>query len=445
MATATTSSAAGSAPDTVRGAGTSRTDVTGYLTLWLVLLFGITAQQVLGPLGAIGSPAMIVAIPAGLWWFASRAAPSLGGYRGPSLIRVALLLYAWYLCLSFAVALARPLTGLELTGAVRALITTFALTGIGLLVTDGISRVDRLITLLRRVVWGGAFMAAVGIAQFVTGRSLQPAIPGLVRNTDYLGLEARSIFHRPAGTAMHPIEFGVMAAALLPLAIHFALYLRPGRQRQAATLAAALLALGVPMSVSRSGVVAVFAAMMVLFLGWSWRRRLNGMVVTLAAVPVLWMSVPGLVGTIRSLFTWADSDPSLLARQERVPRIMALIRERPVMGLGNGTWSVEDYFLIDNEAYVTTLETGVVGLALTVALFAIALYTALAVAHAPHTTEELTHLGRVIAAGLTGIGLSMLTFDAFHYRILTGVLFVFIGASGALLRFASRPPDRFPV
>ena len=418
-------------------------DVTTYLTIWVVFLFGLSARQVVPGFGAIGSPALLLLLPVAVWWFAGRAVPSLGGDRSPSITRVVLLLYAWYMLATFAISRTRPLTELEMTGSTRAALTTIALTALSLIVLDGIDDIGRLTTLLRRALWGAGFMALIGALQFFTGEAWQLRLPGLTWNAEDLGtgVETRSIFNRPRGTTLHPIEFSVVTAALLPLAVHFAMYSAKGTRRQAATIVAILIGLGVPLAISRSGVLAIFVAIAIMFTGWTWRQRANGALVLLASVPLLWLLVPGLVGTLRSLFTWFDADPSIQARRDRVPRILQQWQENPWFGLGKGTWSIEDYFLIDNEFYVTTLETGVVGLMLTTILLTVGVVSGLAVAKAPYASPEHASLGRAMTAGMAAIIISTLTFDAFHYRILTGMLFLFIGANGALLRLTRHPPE----
>jgi len=144
--------------------------------------------------------------------------------------------------------------------------------------------------------------------------------------------------------------------------------------------------------------------------------------------------IPGVVGTFIGMFSDADDDVSIQARLLRVPRIMALIRERPVTGLGLGTWSTEDYFLVDNEVWVTTLETGIVGMLLTALILVVALTMALTVRFIPGVDDATGQLSQAVAASTAGLAVSLLTFDAFHYRILTGTLFLLLGIAGALWR-----------
>lgn len=413
---------------------TTHRDVTWYLTGWLVLLFAIPANQVLGPLGAIGSPALVVAGGAAMLWVAGRAAPTAPRI-GVQPVRIVLFVYMWYLLATVAFAQTRPLTPLEQSSSVREAVTMVCLSGVALLVMDGVRSLERLETLLRRLAWATGFLAAFGILQSVLGQRLIPRVPGLRLNQVTAEIATRSVFNRPYGTALHPIEFGVVVAALLPLVLCFALESQPGtRRRQTLVAASVVTALAIPLSISRSAIVAVAGSMAVIWLGWSGRRRTQAAVIGVAALPVLWLTIPGLLGTFRSLFTSFDSDPSVLNRLDRVPRILGLIREYPVFGRGAGTYSVESYFLVDNEFWVSTIETGIVGICLLGILLLTAAIAATSSRHHALATPSTAHLGWAIAAGITGIAVSIWTFDAFFFHILRGTLFLLIGAAGALWR-----------
>ena len=409
-------------------------DAVALLTVWIVLLVGISARQGVPGFGAIGSPATLLALTTFGLWAAGWVLPTSGLRQDPHPMRPALLLLLGYQVSSYAVATSRSLTALESTGSMRALLLAVAMAGIGLLVADGVQDLARLKVLLRRLVGGITVVATIGIVQFFTRLPLQFRLPGLQWNSEAFGIGQRSIFGRPAATTLHPIEFSVVTAALLPLAIHFALHGRTVHQRRNAAGCAALIALAVPMSISRSGILSLVVGLAVLAIGWDWRLRLKALLVGVAAVPVLWAAIPGLVGTLIGLFTDTDNDPSIQARIDRRPRIMELIRQRPVAGLGHGTWSIEDWFLIDNQLYVTTLEMGLLGMALVILVLLLGAGCALLVGKLPGIGAEDAHLGQAIAASIIALSVSITTFDAFHYRILTGSLFVLLGAAGALWR-----------
>lgn len=411
-----------------------RYDVTSLLTVWLVLLLGISALQVVPGIGAIGSPAMLLALLTPFLWAAGWVLPESGLRTDRHPLRAVLLLYLGTMLLSYAVAMSRPVTVLETTGALRALLITVALVGIALLVADGVADQERLNVLLRRLVVGGSFIGLIGILQFLTGMSLLLEVPGLAWNHEVAGVGARSIFNRPASTTMHPIEFSVVTASLVPLGVHFSLYGDTTRQRRNMATATTIIAASVPVAVSRSGILSLVVGLSVLALGWGWRRRFNGLVIGAMAVPLVWAVVPGLVGTFVSLFAGTAYDPSIQARIERGPLVMAQVRQRPWLGLGNGTFSVEEYFLLDNQVWVTLLETGLIGLAVVALLILAGIAAGIITARMPDVDPSTAHLSNAVAASIAALSISVVTFDAFFYRILTGMLFLLIGATGAMWR-----------
>lgn len=416
-------------------------DAVAFLSVWLVLLYGISAAQIVGPLGDIGTPAMLLAALAAASWWAGRILPESDLARSTHPLRSTLLIYAWVAAGSFVVALARPLSEIEQFGATRSLLNSLILTGLAMLVIDGIHSIDRCKVLFRRLVIVGAAMVSLGILQFFTGLDLTFSIPGLRWNHEYMGVVGRSNFNRPSSTTLHPIEFSVVAAALFPLAFHFFLYPPDGGRRKVFLGAMLIIGLAIPLSVSRSGLVSIVAAMCLLSAGWTWQLRARALTVGAIMVPLLWLAIPGLVGTLSSMFTNHEVDDSIQARIERLPRIIEVIRERPWLGRGEGTFNVEEYFLIDNGFYVKIMETGIVGTTAWATLLAIGIYMGLAVSHQPGATEEIAHLGRAIAAGILAVAISFFTFDAGTYRILMGTLFLLIGGAGALWRLTAAQPS----
>lgn len=413
---------------------------TTVLSIYVVLLYFINARQVVGFLGAVGTPAMLVGLLAAMLWWSGRLLPTATTDLRPHPVRAVVFAFLCAMVASYAVAMARPLTEIEANGAGRALVTVFALTGVCLLTSDALLDTRSVNKLLRRLVLSGTMVSLLGVVQFATGLDLIPSIPGLTLKHPDGGVLGRSTFNRPIGTALHPIEFSVITAALLPLAIHFWLYGKKLHQRRNYALATVIIAVAVPLSLSRSGLLALIVGLSVLALAWDRRRRLNLLLAGFVGVPILWLTVDGLVGTLASLFMNTGTDLSIQARLDRVPRIMTLIKERPWVGLGNGTYSVEDYFLIDNQIWVTTIETGVIGLAITLAAIATGVFTGLFVKRFPNVDERTGHLAHAIGASIAAAGVSLATFDAFFYHILTGTLFLLIGLAGALWRL-HRPPQ----
>lgn len=413
----------------------SRRDPVSLVTVLLVLVFVLPSTLVFAPMGAVGSPALLAGLGLAAVWLAAKVTLGNGLDRSVQPMRVAFFVYAWIMLLSYALGQLRPLTELEQSGSARQVILLISLLGIGLLILDGLHSRDRLDALLRRVLLVASVMAAIGVVQFVTG--FDPTqylrLPGLTQNHVEVGVGARSLFNRPWGTAGHPIEFGVVLGALFPLALHYAFAAPAGRPKWLHWGIVLLMAAGVAMSVSRSGVVALAVSMGVLAFAWRPRRLLNMGVGAVAFTAVMWASVPGLIGTIRGMFTNAEHDPSVIARKERVPIVMDYIGQQPWLGHGFGTFSVEEYLLVDNEFFVTAISTGIIGLAAFVGLILTGIVLGLLVRMIA-ADDETQHLGQAIAGSLAGLLVCLYTFDAFHYRIFTAVMFLLLGVAGVLWR-----------
>lgn len=101
----------------------------------------------------------------------------------------------------------------------------------------------------------------------------------------------------------------------------------------------------------------------------------------------------------------------------------------------------EVYLLLDNQFYVTLIAGGVVGLAVLVGLYLAPFGMARSIRLRAHREED-RHLGQVLAASFLAAMLASATFDSFSFATYVGVLFVLIGAVGALWRFTrgSVPP-----
>src|SRR3954452_6715042 len=187
-------------------------------------------------------------------------------------MHLAVALFAAALLLGYLAAATRPIAGDELRCADPMLVLMLTGFGITLLGGDGIPTLPRLHTLLDRLVAAGAVLALLGVAQFLTGFDITSwlHIPGLISTTELTFIRERLTFRRVAGTASHPIEFGVALAVLLPLALHRAMSV----PRLWRWVTVAVMAVALPMSLSRSAVLTLGVTALVIVPAWSWRRRL---------------------------------------------------------------------------------------------------------------------------------------------------------------------------
>lgn len=403
-----------------------------YLALALAVL--LPARLIVAPLGGLGAPATIVMLGAVLLYlFAMLRQGTLAAGFQP--IRFALVMFWTVMLFGYAVGLTKPHPGVLEAASMRTLILLTGFVAVGLLIADTVRNRDHLDRLLSLVVMGASVVAVLGIVQFIAG--VAPAeyirVPGLALQEVEISIE-RSIFTRVQGTTLHPIEFGVLLATVLPLALHQALHGVRGRSPSLwRWLPVGLILVASPMAVSRSSVLGIMVGAGLLALTWSGRLRLA----TAAGAAVLLLAMrsafPGLLGTLRSMFVYAGDDPSIEGRTEDFPLVLEYFRDDPWFGRGLGTFIPSEFFYLDNQYFGTLLTTGLLGLAALVLLFVVAISTGRGVYH--HATDPSARsLGQALAASTAVAAVTWATYDGLGFRIGALFTFVLIGATGALWR-----------
>lgn len=421
-----------------------------FASLYVVLLLCIPTRLIVGPIGAPGTPANLLAIAGLLWWVCSLAA-GLGQVRGMTPLRVAFFSFAALVLLSYASGhfqgWAQPanihqrsdrrwqeadvemVTEVLTSAADRGLLAFAGWAGILLVTSEGIRTWRELNSLVTWVVRAGAAVAVVGIIQYFTRLNVATLvrIPGLTGLSEFGNALSRSELNRIVATSAHPIELGVMMASLLPFALHHSWF----TGRWTAWIPTTLIGTAALMSVSRSAIVVAGVALIVMFIGWPWRRKL----ITLVVAPVLALAaravLPGLLGTIRSLFTGLEADPSIQGRTDDYPLVLEMVSQHPFLGQGLFTWVPMVFRTIDNQMLMLLLEIGIVGTAAFIVLFLTSALLALTPWRV-HGTAEQRHLGLSVAAALLGILVSFFTFDALSFRQVAGLSFFYIGLGGAV-------------
>jgi O-antigen ligase len=326
----------------------------------------------------------------------------------------------------------------ELKLSDHALVLVLANVGIALAVCDGVRGVRRIDLLLKTLVVGGALIAVIGALQFLADLDLTKylALPGLRFATEGGPVDMRDSLRRVAATTGHPIEFGVLCAMLLPLAAHYGFTAKErGQPALRWWLCTALIAMGLLFSVSRSAVLGVGVVGIILFCGWPMRRKVQALIVTALFLAAAKVAVPGLLNTLYELFANAGFDSSVQYRTHDYAVAAAEISRHLWLGRGIGTWYAPKYQVFDNQYILSTVESGIIGIAAYVALFVCGVYSAMRARHLsadPGTRDLGLTLAACLVVPLTGSA----TFDLLSFATVAGVAFLLIGASGALLRTA---------
>jgi O-antigen ligase len=407
-------------------------DAVTALTGFLVLLFAIPSRLVISPLGGSGSPAQLLGAAALLWWAATRLARGTRSTtRQP--VRWAMSIFVVAVLLSYVAATIRPIDTVELRAADRGLLSVLSWLGIVLLACDGIPSRERLDVLLRRLVLAGGGIAVLGLAQFFTGLSFVNyiQIPGLSQNVDLGALASRNGFSRPAGTALHPIEYGIVLTMMLPIALHFALMdrHRPVLRRWWPVVA---LALAVPISISRSAIVCTVVVLVVLLPTWPGVFRRRAYLAITALLAVVFVAIPGVLGTLIGLFTGISGDDSAASRTGSYALAWQFITRAPVFGRGFQTF-LPQYRILDNQYLLATIETGVVGVLALLGLFAAGAVTARRVRRLS-SDEPTRSLGQALTASILAGGASFALFDALSFPQVANMVMLTIGLAAAALR-----------
>lgn len=409
----------------------SRADTTTAISALIALLFVIPAPLVFGPLGAAGTPAKVLGCLLLIWWIVDRFATGLAR-PGDTPIRKALIAFLFAVLASYAAGASRPMTGVEQRSADRLLISMASWIGITLF-AGAIRHRHRLDALLRRLVLAGGSLAVLGIVQFFTGQAWVDRlhVPGLTLNSAISLVGGRNGLARPAGTATSPIEFGVVLTMVLPLAIFYALndVHRPWLRRM---WPVAAVGLAVPISISRSAIIGAVVVLLMLLPSWPRSRRRRAYGVLAVGGAAVYVTIPGLLGSIRSMFTGAGNDASVKSRTDSYGIALDLIGQSPVFGRGLGTF-VPSYRIVDNQYLGSLVEMGLLGLLAVLCLFAVTIVTTARLRRLcsdPADRDLTMALAACTAAGAAGFA----TFDAFAFPMLATLLFLALGCSDAVYR-----------
>lgn len=396
-----------------------------------MLLLALPSRLVVGPVGAAGTPANLLAIAGAGWWLWTRFADVERTPTRSHPTRTAMLLFVTSIAISYVAATVRPIRSIELSTADTGLLLVAGWLGIVLVSDSGVASWERLQALMRRLALGGGLIASLGLLQFATGMPFTNyiQIPGLTLNSTLTSVLSRADFARPSGTALHPIEFGVALNILLPICLHVALTATDlGRIRRWFPVLA--VGLAIPLSISRSAIVACIVVMAFLLPSWERTLRIRALLVSGVLLAVVFVTVPGMLGTITKLFTGISGDDSAQSRTDSYPLAFEFIGRSPIIGRGFQTF-LPSYRILDNQYLGLLIEVGVVGVLAVLGLFVTAVVTALRARRRlsdPAARSACVSLAAAVAAPATCLAFV----DGFSFPQMSGLTFLSVGLIGAV-------------
>jgi O-antigen ligase len=309
-------------------------------------------------------------------------------------------------------------------------VSLIAFSGIALYAAEGIRRMADLLRIIRTFVAGAAVMCLIAILQARLNFDATDYIAKLPFLTTYgeeAGLVSRGSFGRPAGTASHPIEFGVVTGLALAFAIYLSLHDRawPKLGRWSAV---ALIGLGIPVAVSRSAIVVAVAVLAAFFATATRQARARVLPVFFAMIVAVFLVFPGMLGTLTRLFAAGRSDSSIADRVRDYAFVEAQVESSLWLGHGPGSLPPE-VRILDNQYLLSLVEIGLVGVLALFVLFG-AIWMLGRGGRRRFVDEGDRLLGQMLAAGGLGIILAAFTYDGLSFPMFKASIALFLGLAG---------------
>jgi capsular polysaccharide biosynthesis protein len=410
------------------------------LQLFAVSVMVFPSDMVIKVIGGGGYVAALLAY----FMFLAYIAVTLFGLHNPldyrSPVRIALCALWLAALTSYALMNRTLLSSSQLSSADRWLIQLAGISGVILVAAEFLRSIEDIHRVLRALIWAGAFCGIVAALQFWLNQDITPylkmILPGFRLNQVGAGaIGSRSGLNRVAGTATGPIELGVVAGMLLPLAAYMAMY-DVGRSKVRRWFPLICIALGVPISVSRAAILSAILGLAVLVICLPPARRLTAIAAIPVAVAGIFLTAHRLLGTLLEYFGLGKSDNSISHRVDNYPYVAQLVARAPWFGQGGGTYIAGNFLnlgqghILDNQYLDSLIEIGFVGLM----ALAFYLFWPFAAALAARSRSSDSQL-RDLCAALAGCELAGLvcsaTFDSLAYPMFLDVQALVAGFIGA--------------
>jgi hypothetical protein len=401
------------------------------IEIWLLCL--IPDRLVIGPLGGIGSPAAVLAVMLFPFWLVCSLSPALRPARVCVPVRLVLAAWVCVNLISYAVMNLHVIPGDELGNSDRFLISTVGFCGVALVAAEGLRNKEEVLSALRTLVAAIGAVAFIGIVQFRPGIDLTTylaKLPGLTARGDLAAYQDRAGFSRPASTTLHPIEFGVVLGCGLAFALHFLFY-DTHRPRWRRVLPFGLIALGIPISISRSAILVAICVLGYFAAGATRHQRRLLLTGSLAFVIFVFGAVPGMLGTIKDYVFAGQSDSSITHRTADYAYAAPFLRNAPWIGRGPATFIPEEFsHILDNQYLHSLIEIGIIGTLVLAAVYVTPVFLGRG-ARYRCTDEAERNLGQMFAGAGLGAAVAAATFDALSFPTFTALVSIMVGLSGA--------------
>ncbi|MBT2587294.1 O-antigen ligase [Arthrobacter sp. ISL-95] len=415
--------------------GSERKDVSWFVIVYLLITCLVPSNLTITALGSVGRPTTLCGLLAFAWWLLYQLQRTTPTRAGVQAVRIAMVVFLAVALTSYSLAMLHGVPDSESSPADSGLIRLASWAGIFLLINDGLASRQTLIKVLRSLVLVGTATAVLGLMQFATGSSLVDwiSIPGFSAASELTGVQFRGGFIRAAGMASHPLEYGVVLAASLPIAIALAVT-DHAKDWLVRWLPVVIIAAAAVLSVSRSALIAFGFAVLALIPSWPKKIRRGALLLGIGLASGMYVLTPGMLGTLRGLFTVGSADPSISSRTSAYTTAFGMLANNPVVGRGFGTF-LPDYVIVDNQFLGILVELGFTGLAAFVVLILCAIVCVWR-ARKLAADDQMRQVSQAVLASISAIALTFMFFDGLSFAMAASLFFFMLGISGALWRIA---------
>jgi putative inorganic carbon (hco3(-)) transporter len=413
---------------------------------WGAIYLGVSGFLLLGmrqnltvPLTVGLSIGQFLLFGCGLLWLLTRLAGQRSLIRSP-MLTIALIFYLLASLVSYGAAAGRGLPPLANTYADQYIYVNAGLITMALAVVALVTTIDGLQTVLKGLLLGGALSASFALLQSATGLDLAGdfRLPGL-KASDFLLVKdlMREGMVRPQGSAGHPLELAIVLTILVPIGIGVIGSARAnGHKSWPWILCTGIVACGALATISRSVVLGLTAALIVMAWRWPVKRLAATLAGVVGAVLAGWMFSLNVATALAGSFAIFSSDSSIESRSTGWNYIFAHYREYVWFGEGVGTYpALGNQPVLDNQYLSLLIEGGIFSLAGYVLLLAVGLITAIraSAAKSPAIAELAGGLsGAVAVVIVTGAVLDINGFV--QVLTLTWFVFALIGVAAYLAK-----------
>lgn len=390
-------------------------------TFTVPLTFGLSLGQ------------FLVYIGAALWALVG-ARSKCGVVSGGFVIAVSGYLVASLVSYGAAMNRGTVIRGLEFGD--RYVFSDLALTAMVVAIVAMVTTTARVELVIKGLLLGGALSSLFAIVRLLTGTDLAALfiLPGLKASDFQLVTSlAREGIDRPQGSAGHPLELAGVLTVIIPLGIAVLAVARQRRERcWPWALCTALLICGALVTVSRSVVVGLSAAVVIMAWRWSIGRFAAVLLTGAAAIGLGLLFNVQVFGAIAASFANVSTDSSIASREVGAAYVVAHFRDHFWVGQGAGMYPAYRQPVLDNQYLSRLMETGALGLVSFVVLIGVAVLLALRASAA--TDPVVAELAGGISGSLVALAVISLILDVSGFIQIWTVTWILVALSAVLWR-----------